>query len=514
MQAIRTKSNLTDQQRETFKHLVRKGNLATLPMVAQKLIEISRDDNVNFVEFAKVIQSDQGLAARILRVANSAYYGLRIKATTLERAITALGLKYVRSICLGFHLMAAMNRFEAIGFSMVDFWKISLIRAVFARQIALRYCPKRSEEAFLVGLLQDCGIPFLVETLGEPYIRLWRNTLTSQASLYQLEKKLFEIDHLVAITGLMEHWGMPDILAIPITTHHQIPRGMSSRDEIMQLAQIGYFCGNLSFNNPEKISESDLQMVEYPHLVFNLDREEMIRVFADVRSEYGCLIKLYQGIVPEKINISDLLSQAHRMLIEDVDGGERRVVSIDEEMREYELSGQDEFESHQRDQYDPVTGLESHSVLIKYLDLTLDQIRTTGGDLTMIQVDIDNLKEFNRQSGVKVGDTVLKKVASLLSATLGKNGRLFRGNGDDLLACVPKLSFQEVFKAIQLFLAGISKMESPSRQKGISVSAGMVHCIHGACAGCSERLLELTDNQMYQAKLRGSNQISYQVMGK
>jgi HD-like signal output (HDOD) protein len=91
--------------------LLRKGNVPTLPIVAQKLIELCKDDNANFAKFAQVIETDQGLSSRIMRVANSAYYGLRIKATTLKRAITALGLKYVRSISLGFHLANSLNAF-------------------------------------------------------------------------------------------------------------------------------------------------------------------------------------------------------------------------------------------------------------------------------------------------------------------------------------------------------------------------------------------------------------------
>ena len=185
-----SQSGDTQVTQKKVEQLLRKATIPTLPIVAQKLVEVCQDDKSDFARFAEVIESDQGLASRILRIANSSYYGLRQKATTLERAIAALGIKYVKSISLGFHLATAIGKLATSGFDMQDFWRQSVLRGVLARELAGVYCPKYREEAFLIGLLQDCGIVLLLQVLGDEYARMWQQCQASPASLFRLEREL------------------------------------------------------------------------------------------------------------------------------------------------------------------------------------------------------------------------------------------------------------------------------------------------------------------------------------
>ena len=166
--------------------LLAQGDVPTLPMVAQKLVDLCHDENVSFQELGRVIESDPGLAARLLRVANSAYYGLRHKVSTLDRVLGTLGLKYVKTIALGFHLATALSSLGGNAFNMHNFWRQSILRGALARLLAHQYCPRRQEEAFLIGLLQDCGIPFLAQALGTEYARIWNENQVSPGSLFRL----------------------------------------------------------------------------------------------------------------------------------------------------------------------------------------------------------------------------------------------------------------------------------------------------------------------------------------
>ncbi|MCK4629147.1 MAG: HDOD domain-containing protein, partial [Sedimentisphaerales bacterium] len=307
-----TQTELSGEAR--LDELLKKANIPTLPMVAQKLIELCKDDNANFSQFARVIETDQGMSSNLLRVANSAYYGLRNKATTLERAIRVLGLKYVQSISLGFHLATALNKFEAYGFDMADFWHRCVFRGVLARQIANHYCPDRSEEAFLIGLLQNCGIPFLVEAYGRQYAHLWHDCHNSQSSLFQLECELFKFDHVAASAVITKQWSLPDLLAQPIRNHHTRSKSQPSRDEKLQLGQIAYFVGTLSLNDPESLTKEDVSLAEYAGKVFGLDKSGLNKILQNTRQEFSSVSQLFADILPEKVDVTELLTQANSLL--------------------------------------------------------------------------------------------------------------------------------------------------------------------------------------------------------
>lgn len=381
-----------------LKRLLDKGNVPTLPMVAQKLTELCKDENANFAMFAQVLESDQGLASRILRVANSAYYGLRIKATTLERAITALGLKYVRSISLGFHLATSLSKFATAGFDMDNFWRQSLLRAVMARQLAIGYCPRNSEEAFLTCLLQDCGVPFLAQAFGNKYTGMWSQCQTSAASLFQMEKQLFEFDHVAAFDVIMEKWKLPELLADPIRKHHRRGPVQASSDEHVQLCQIAYFVGTLPLNNPESFSREDLTLADYCNTVFRLDQNGIGKLLEQTRQEFSSVSKLFAGIVPEKIDITELLFQAKDMLSDVNEDANRKIFNCEDEIKNLESKCKELFDSadnyRQQAQKDDLTNLTNRAYLSEFLDDSCKNVSQGQSSLTVMFIDIDNFKVY------------------------------------------------------------------------------------------------------------------------
>ncbi len=307
-----TKTNKIDQQK--INELIETGNIPTLPIVAQKLVSLCKDENANFSQFAQVLESDQGLASRILKVANSAYYGLRIKATTVERAITVLGLKFVKSIALGFHLTNALNSFESAGFDIKEFWHLCLIRGVLARQVAIRYCPQRREEAFLIGLLMDSGVPLLVQVLGNRYVELQRKSKLTHTSIYLLEKKVFEYDHVTAAAAIMDKWELPEMLSVPIKYHHLKSVSIPSMAEEVQLSQIAYFVGTVIFNDPESLCEEDLTLMDYCTDAFGIMRQDIPTLLKDTREEFSGISNIFSDVISDKMDMGEIFMNANALL--------------------------------------------------------------------------------------------------------------------------------------------------------------------------------------------------------
>ncbi|MCK5271255.1 MAG: GGDEF domain-containing protein [Sedimentisphaerales bacterium] len=502
--------------------LLKKANVPTLPMVAQKLIELCKDDNANFAQFARVIETDQGMSSKLLRVANSAYYGLRNKATTLERAIRVLGLKYVQSITLGFHLATTLNKFEACGFDMADFWYRCVFRAVLARQIANHYCPDRSEEAFLVGLLQDCGIPVLIEAYGQQYAHLWHNGHNSQSSLYQLECELFQFDHVTAAAVITEQWSLPDLLANPIRNHHNRTKLQPSQDEKLQLRQVAYFVGTLSLNDPESLTKEDVSLAEYARKVLGLDKSGLKKILQSTRQEFSGVSQLFAGILPEKVDVTELLTQANHLISDLTQEAQRKIFDFESELEQFktkceELVNSVEHYRHEA-QTDPLTGLAARPILIKYLETNYPYLRSGDVSLTILFINIDDFGEINNIYGHAEADRLLTVFARMLQKIFGDIGCVARYGGVEFVVALVGLQLEQAVQLAKALVERTCSLPLPANpdistdKRSLSCSIGMVCCEAGTSPDSPEEMLETACRQMYQARQPEKNGLSYKVI--
>lgn len=291
--------------------LLKKAEIPVLSVVARRLLELQRDERAGFSDFSRILESDQGMASSILKLANSAYYGLRIKATSLERAIGVLGLKQVLSMTLGVHLTKALSRMQIHDFDMKRFWQINLVQAVFARQLAAGYCPQRKEEAFLLGLLQNCGILILVQAIGAEYAELYNQT-PEHERFYQLEKKYFNYNHVLATNAICQKWELPELLVKPIRTHHYRSQAAPSMSESVQLVQVAYFSGTITSPLMREAVEKEAGIVPYSEHAFGLDEQRLREIIRLTREEYYGVAQLFANIIPELSDVEDIFEQIEK----------------------------------------------------------------------------------------------------------------------------------------------------------------------------------------------------------
>ena len=513
---------ISDRGQAILDKLMKKSKVPTLPLVAQKLVELCKDDRATFADFALVIGSDSGLSSRLLQVTNSAYYGLRNKATNLERAISVLGLKYVKTVSLGFHLATTLNRMDAQGFDMAEFWRHNLLRGVLARQLAAHYSPNCQEEAFLIGLLQDCGIPFLVEALGEKYAMLWRESLNSQAALFKLEREVFEIDHLQAAEALTEQWGLPDLLAQPIRSHHRKPQRKPSENEQVQLKQIAYFVGTLPLHKPTALTEEDITLKDFSTDVFGLDPEKLKELLERAKQEFSKIAQLFSDMLNNHVDITHLLIQVNDLLSGDAFISSCEVFELEKSVSrlhakcETLASSMDEYQ--QESETDDLTGLSMRNPMERYLDNACWKVRNKETTLAVIFMDVDDFKDINNHHSHAAGDRLLRMLATLLQDLFGSHGCVCRYGGDEFVAAMMGLDLKQAVKVANGLTAKIRQMKLMVRSAdgrceiSFSCSVGMLFCQTGAKIGNSAQILELADHQMYSVKNDGKDNMHYNVL--
>lgn len=196
--------------------------LPSLPAVALRVIELTRDSNVAMSELASTIESDQGLSAKILKTVNSSFYGLRQPCASIKKALVLLGLGPVKSLALGFSLVSSIEMDETDGFPYTAYWRRSLYTAAAARLVAVKCCPSDDPDAlFLAGLLQDIGMLAMHRALGAEYIAVLEESGHDHRHLARHELNELDIQHPDISAMLAQRWKLPDELQIPVKYHER-----------------------------------------------------------------------------------------------------------------------------------------------------------------------------------------------------------------------------------------------------------------------------------------------------
>ena len=196
------------------------GDLPALPDVALRAMRLAENAEWDLKELDVTIRRDQALAARFLRLANSAFFGARSKIATLDRAINMVGITRARSVLLAAAL-EGLHESKRSNFKGKVLWDHALAAGCISQHLAVAHGRSDSEEAFIAGLLHDIGRPILDQILGDLYAEVITFVKDGgAASLLSAEQRVFRFDHtdigFVAVTG----WGFPPAIAEAIRFHH------------------------------------------------------------------------------------------------------------------------------------------------------------------------------------------------------------------------------------------------------------------------------------------------------
>jgi putative nucleotidyltransferase with HDIG domain len=199
------------------------GTMPSLPITVSKVLEVCNNPKTSPIDLDRVIQLDPVLMGKVLKLINSAYYGLGTQVTSLARAIIMLGINTVKNLALSTAVMDRLvdkNDFKAI--NMDGFWRHSLCVGVTAKLIAKArgVDPKLLEEYFAAGLLHDIGKIPLNNALAEEYVRTMSIADRERIPLFLAEKRALDLDHCEAGRIVAEAWRLSGPIADTIANHH------------------------------------------------------------------------------------------------------------------------------------------------------------------------------------------------------------------------------------------------------------------------------------------------------
>jgi HD-like signal output (HDOD) protein len=194
-------------------------DLPSLPAVVMELLNTIDQDNIDISVLAKKVSHDQALTAKTLRLANSSLYGLQVKVTTIQQAITYLGFQTTRNLITAAAVTGCFAEGECPGFDHKAFWRHSIASAACARVMA-RQIRFNQDYAFTAGLLHEIGRLVLVSCFPQHYARVLEYRTTHDCYLIDAERAVLGIDHIAAGQALAEHWNFSDTMRLAITGYH------------------------------------------------------------------------------------------------------------------------------------------------------------------------------------------------------------------------------------------------------------------------------------------------------
>lgn len=255
-------------------------HLFSLPDVAMRLNELLDKPEVSARELVEVVQLDASLAATVLRLANSAWYGLPRKVDTISRAITLIGQQALRDLVLSTAVITNIKGIPEEFVNLLDFWDNSVNCGVVSRNLAKRCGIQASERMFLAGLLHKIGRLVFYASQPVRYRQVLRDRDMGEAAIVEAERRVFGFTHAELGAALLRAWRVPNVLD-EIVAHQIEPlrcRDYQKEAAVLHVAADVAFHMSPDIKGRSSLGDYDLSFDEAAWNLLGLDRGVLVDV--------------------------------------------------------------------------------------------------------------------------------------------------------------------------------------------------------------------------------------------
>ncbi len=226
--------------------------IPSLPLIATELMKATHNDNLSVNQILPIIEKDPPLAMKVLKIANSAYFGMPRKVESLRHALVILGMKELSDLSIGFSVMNTLSDSEnASGIEWGKLWEHSAGVGHIAQLLQELLGIHTSSSPYALGLLHDVGKIILYRLEPTKYIQVLEHALGNNISTEEAELLILGIDHMTVGGWIAEKWQLPDSIHEAIMYHHT-PQLVQDPDlrvstALIQLADIVANLHSISF---------------------------------------------------------------------------------------------------------------------------------------------------------------------------------------------------------------------------------------------------------------------------
>ena len=268
---------------EALKEKIR--NIPTLPAIVIQIIKTTNNPTSSARDLNKIITNDQAIAAKILQMANSSFYGLSAKVNNLNRAITLLGFNTVRSLALS---ISIVDHFKGQSlsdhFNRGKFWEHSMGVAMLSKMLAEKRGGRLNpEEAYIGGLLHDLGIIILDQFFQDKFTKILQLIYETDMNFLEAEVLAIDQDHAHFGGEIATAWNYPEMLVAMINNHHDPDFEGDFADYCNAVYLANYF--EYAFNNSEDKRIPELSQKVLQKFISDEEQMEILKVKFEAETE-------------------------------------------------------------------------------------------------------------------------------------------------------------------------------------------------------------------------------------
>ncbi len=496
--------------------------LPTLPNVATKLIALVSKEETTLQDIAKLISQDVALTAKILKVSNSAFYCFRQQISSINQAVSILGINAVRSLVLSFSFFTMGSGKKKSLFNFTQFWERSLTAAVSAKLILEKVDNANTEEIFISGLLQNLGELILARTIPEQYNQILQQAAENKQDIGEIEQEQLGIHHSEVGYEIAKRWGFPNALLEPMLYQNDPDAYQGNDQKISQTIKAVYLSNlltNILFSDiPEKYHKKFQD--DAPRLL-QLTSEDIESILSEVHFQVDQAGKYFDLKTKNTKSIQEILQEANirlSLLNLDYDQINKELIRTKIEL---EKATEELKEKNRRldnlVNFDGLTNVYNH----RYFQTTLAQeiSRATRSEsvLSLLLIDIDHFKDFNDSYGHQTGDFILVEFSQLLKKHLRTYDTLARYGGEEFAVILPETTTSEALAVAEKLRNTINTATFEKGRESYSVTAsfGCASCQPGTDDDFSKNnFIAQADEALYAAKNNGRNRVEQFVVKK
>ena len=249
-------------------------DLPALPAAVVRVMQLTDDPKAGMADVARALASDQSLAVRVLRLANSAFYGSSRRISTVSEAVITLGMRTTRNLVMATSCQEMLEQ-GVPGYALPRgaLWRHSLACASAAQALAQRARYRATEEAFVAGLLHDIGKVVLDTYLKDQFVHVFVRAVGGTLTFAEAEREVLGFDHAEAGARLLERWNLPASLVTAVRWHHApledpssslLPCLVHVADAVCLTLGIGLGLDGLAYTlHPEALAALDLTSADF-----------------------------------------------------------------------------------------------------------------------------------------------------------------------------------------------------------------------------------------------------------
>jgi putative nucleotidyltransferase with HDIG domain len=260
------------ERTKILKRLDRIEDLPTLPAVAMEVNKMLLDYDTTINKLSDTIEKDQAMVSKILKLVNSAFFGLRGKISTISHAIVVLGFNTIRNAVVSISIIDAFSVKEGLDeFDIADFWKHSVAVAVTSKYLAEKTGIHATDDCFVAGLLHDIGKIVLLQHFKDLFQKVWLEVKKNNLSFYMAEKSQIQIDHAWIGGYLARKWQLPMPLVDAIQYHHEAKPSISGQPLLLTIHTADIIANTYATDGKQNLKLSGIHKDALNVMVSRLD---------------------------------------------------------------------------------------------------------------------------------------------------------------------------------------------------------------------------------------------------